>query len=313
MSTGTAKALWRRLRPPVHAEREPARVDLTGRVVVVTGASRGIGREIAVRLGACGATVVVTARTEHRTDERLPGTIHDTARLVEQAGGQAVAVRADLSRSPDRRRLIADIEHELGRIDYLVNNAASTLYLPVEELPERGLASMWAVQVEAPFELCRLVLPGMRKRGAGSILNISSKAARHPAGPPYRPTTRPVTGYGMCKAALERLTTGLAHELHGSGISVNALAPKRLVVTPGASFHHLDDARSLRRAEPPGLIAEAALRLLTGDPHTCTGRIVLSQDLLAEQHALHSSTPSTGAGAASIADVPATGAADARR
>ena len=124
-----------------------------------------------------------------------------------------------------------------------------TYFTPVADFTARRYALMFAVQVEAPFELAQLVLPGMRERGRGWILNISSIAARHPSLPPGRFATGS-TVYGMCKAALERFSTGLAAELYEDNIAVNALSPTLVVPTPGTIFHHLtteDDPN----AEPP--------------------------------------------------------------
>jgi NAD(P)-dependent dehydrogenase (short-subunit alcohol dehydrogenase family) len=125
------------------------------------------------------------------------------------------------------------------------------------------------------------VLPGLRSRGQGWILNISSGAARHPAVPPGPRAGRGGTVYGMCKAALERFSTGLAAELYSDNIAVNALSPNKVVPTPGTLFHHLtteDDPN----AEPPSVMAEAALLLCSAEPRTLTGRVTYSQDLLAE-------------------------------
>jgi NAD(P)-dependent dehydrogenase (short-subunit alcohol dehydrogenase family) len=147
----------------------------------------------------------------------------------------------------------------------------------------RRLEVMFAVQVVAPFELAQLVLPGMRERGRGWILNISSGAARHPQGPPYGPRAmRGGTVYGMCKAAIERLSTGLAAEVHDAGIAVNALSPARVVATPGVVVHRLIPPGAEDSAEPVEVMAEAALALCSGDPRTLTGRIAYSQALLDE-------------------------------
>ena len=140
---------------------------------------------------------------------------------------------------------------------------------------------MFDVQVEGPFHLAQLVVPGMREKGQGWILNISSIAARHPAFPPSGWARRGGTVYGMCKAALERFSTGLAAELYDDDIAVNALSPTKVVPTPGTLFHHLtseDDPNN----EPPSVMAEAALRLCSGGPKELTGRIAYSQELLAE-------------------------------
>ena len=139
---------------------------------------------------------------------------------------------------------------------------------------------MFEVQVRAPYELAQLVVPGMLARGEGWILNISSRAAEHPEGPPFPDVhLAPWTTYGMVKAALERFSTSLAAELSPHGVAVNALAPWDNVATPGATAHDLVKDFTL---ESPELMAEAALLLCTGDPAVLTGRVATTQQLLAE-------------------------------
>lgn len=258
---------------------------LEGKVAIVTGASRGIGEAIARRFAEEGAAVAVAARTEQQTHERLPGTIHETVKSIQNEGGRAVAIRADLSKAEDRQNLVKTTERELGPVDVLVNNAAVTYYFPVQEFPEKRWRLMIDVLLWAPFELSQLVLPGMRERKSGWILNISSGAARHPQGPPYESRfMRGGSVYGLCKAALERFTTGLASEVWEDGVAVNALSPSQIVATPGVMFHRLipqsADIESV--AEPAEVMAEAALALCSGDPKTLTGKVTYSQEILKE-------------------------------
>ena len=255
---------------------------LENRVAIVTGASRGIGYEIAKLFAAEGAQVAAAARTTEPAEGRLPGTLADTVEEIRAGGGTTVAVQADLSRAEDREKLVAETERQLGPVDIVVSNAAVTYFVPTSAFALHRYELMFEVQVTAPLHLAQLMLPGMRERGQGWILNISSGAARHPHVPP---TERAASGggtvYGMCKAALERFTTGLAAEVYADGIAVNALSPNRVVPTPGTVFHHLT-TESHPDAEPPEVMAAASLALCGGGPSQLTGRIAYSQDLLAE-------------------------------
>lgn len=251
-----------------------------GRVAVVTGASRGIGAAIAKRLASEGARVAISARTLDPQDGH-PGSLSQVASEIRAAGGVAVPIRCDLAVPDDRRQLIERATAELGPIDILVNNAAVTYLLPFEEFSEKRYRLMFEVQVRAPFELSQLVVPTMRQRKEGWILNISSRAANHPYGPPFDPVhKRGFTVYGMVKAALDRFTTALAAELYDDGIAVNSLAPWDNVATPGAGHHDLVAGFPLEGEE---WMAEAALVLCSAPPRQLTGRVVYSQPFLAER------------------------------
>jgi NAD(P)-dependent dehydrogenase (short-subunit alcohol dehydrogenase family) len=253
---------------------------MDGRVAVVTGASRGIGQHIAERFAAEGAAVALVARTVAAGASRLPGSMDEVVARIVARGGQAVAVPADLSVPDEIETVVARAEAALGPIDTLVNNAGVNFYGPALGAPARRYGLMFQIMVHATFRLCQLAIPGMVERGRGWVLNVTSKQARHPAGPPYPDwVSDGCVPYGMCKAAIDRLTTGLAAELHGSGVSVNALGTSGLVLTPGVAVvsPHTPESAPV---EPDGAMADAALLLCRAPAGTVTGRIAYSMDLL---------------------------------
>ncbi|HEX7096018.1 MAG TPA: SDR family oxidoreductase [Acidimicrobiales bacterium] len=245
-----------------------------GWVALVTGASRGgTGAAIAVRLAAEGADVAITGRD---TDG-----LEACRRGIEELGRRCVVVPADLA-DPDgaRRELVAHTERVLGPIDILVNSAAVGGYKPFEEWTADELLRVQQVNVWAPWLLMQQVVPGMRARGSGAIVNLTSFSSELPPGPPF-PTNKPATAgsaYGASKAALNRLTVAVAAECHGQGISVNALTPQAAIATPSlVAAGWIDEVMF----EPLDTMAEAALALVTGDP-ALTGRIAYSLQLLVE-------------------------------
>jgi citronellol/citronellal dehydrogenase len=252
-------------------------VSMDGLTALVTGASRGIGEEIAKRFARDGAHVFVTARTVDDGDHSLPGGINATVQAIRDSGGSADAIAADLGKQEDRDRIVATT----GPVDILVNNAAITYFEPVVDFTESHYRLMFEVQVRAPFELAQGYLPTMKERGRGWILNISSGAAIHPQGPPY---VRGGGGtvYGMCKAALERFTTGLASEVWNDNIAVNVLSPSGLVLTPGVLHHKLHERTPADRHEPVSYMAEAAHALCTGDPKVVTGKVTYAKPIMQE-------------------------------
>jgi citronellol/citronellal dehydrogenase len=268
--------------PEVHRRKPMPEVNrngvLAGQVAVITGASRGIGEALARRFAMEGAKVVVSARTVEPEEHALPGSLNETVEHIRRAGGEALAVKADLSKAEDRHNLIDTAEKAYGSVDILVNNAAVTFFIPVETFPEKRFRLMLEVQVWAPFELAQLVLPGMKEKGRGWILNVSSHAALHPR------KDAPGGGgtvYGMCKAALERFTTGLAQEVYRHGIGVNVISPG-LVATPGVMHHRLINESNKDRVTPVEHMAEACLRLCHGDPKQLTGRIDYADQVMKE-------------------------------
>lgn len=252
---------------------------LKGRNALVTGASRGIGEAIAARLAMEGANVVVSARTAESGESRLSGTLHETVDRIRRAGGNATFIKADLAQAIERERLVEEAAAAYGPIDILINNAAITYFMPVTEFPEKRFKLMMEVQVYAPFHLSQLVLPHMREKKQGWIVNISSGAGLHPKLPYNRRGGGTV--YGMCKAALERFSTGLASEVYDDGIAVNVVSPG-LVDTPGVAVHGLINEATKDRVQPIKYIAEAVYRLASGDPKTLTGTIQYAEPFLKE-------------------------------
>ncbi|MDD9932811.1 MAG: SDR family NAD(P)-dependent oxidoreductase [Myxococcales bacterium] len=252
---------------------------LAGRVAVVTGASRGIGEAIAVRLAMEGAKVVASARTVEAGEHKLSGSLSETVARIRDAGGEAYAVRCDLAIPEDRKGLIEQATERYGPVEILVNNAAVTYYFPVTEFPEKRYRLMMEVQVRAPFELAAMVVPPMADAGRGHIVYISSGAARHPQ-KPYR-GGRGGTVYGMAKAAKERFSTGLASELYEQNIAVNAISPG-LVRTPGTELHGLVNERNEAFQTPVESIAEAVRFIASSEPKEITGRVDSIQRFMKE-------------------------------
>lgn len=250
-----------------------------GKVALVTGSSRGLGKAIAQRLAAEGATVALTARTLE-PDAKYEGSLSQTRDEIVAAGGRAIAVQADLSSGEDRERLFAAVVETVGAPDILVNNAAVTFLRPLDGFPEKRVKLMLEMHVVAPLHLSQLAIPAMRERGRGWILNLTSVGGDLPGGPPFDEfdTSAGFGVYGTAKAALNRLTKSLAAEVYADGIAVNAAAPSNPVATPGAGT--LDLAKV--DTEDISLIVETVLALCTGDPATLTGRIAHTQLFLRE-------------------------------
>jgi len=251
---------------------------LAGKVAIVTGASRGIGEAIAARFAQEGARVIASARTAEEGESKLSGTLTDTINRITRAGGEARFVKADLALKEDRERLVETAVATYGPVDILVNNAAITYFIPVADFPEKRFKLMMEVQVWAAVHLAQLVLPSMRERGRGWIVNISSGAGLHPKAP-YRGAGGG-TVYGMCKAALERFTTGLASEVAKDGVAVNVVSPG-LVATPGVAVHGLITEANRDRVQPIKFIAEAVYRLASGEAASLTGQIAYAEPFLA--------------------------------
>jgi NAD(P)-dependent dehydrogenase (short-subunit alcohol dehydrogenase family) len=257
---------------------------LEGKVAVVTGASRGIGAEIARLFAAEGGKIVCVARTLKEGTHPLEGSLETTVGEIKDKGGEAVALTADISKPEECEKLVKEAQEVYGQIDVLINNAALTYFIPVKDFPLARWMRSWAVNFHAPFYLSQLVLPAMIDRRSGSIVNISSGAAIGPGRAPY-PNANPNSGgtcYGAEKAALERFTQGLAQEVYSFGVSVACVSPSQVVPTPGTVFHKLVSGMDDPKGEPPVLMAKAALLLATEPLDKISGRVTYSQQILSE-------------------------------
>ena len=258
---------------------------LEGKVAIVTGASRGIGQQIAELFAAEGAKVVCAARTRNEGEHRmLEGSLSRTTDLIRAKGGEATAVTADVSLEAECIALVQAARESYGPIDILVNNAALNYYLPTDTYPTNRWVRCFAINVHAPFILSKAVLTDMIPRRSGAIVNISSGAAIGPGRGPYEDTTvRGGVMYGATKAALERFTQGLAQEVaqHG-GISVAAVSPSQVVPTPGTIHHKLVSGIDDPKGEHPILMARAALLLASEPAAKVNGRVTYSQQILKE-------------------------------
>ena len=258
---------------------------LSGRVVVVTGASRGIGAEIARLFAAEGGRVVCAARTLREGDHPFAGALETTVEDIRAAGGEAHAVAANIADPAECEKLIATARDLCGPVDVLVNNAALTYYIPIKDYALNKWVRSWQVNLHAPFYLSQLVLADMIPRTRGAIINISSGSAIGPGRGPYTDSAGAARGgtcYGAEKAALERFTQGLASEVYQYGISVTSLAPSQVVPTPGTVHHKLVASMDDPRGEPPALMAQAALLLATEPVDKISGRVTYSQQILRE-------------------------------
>jgi NAD(P)-dependent dehydrogenase (short-subunit alcohol dehydrogenase family) len=251
-----------------------------GRNVIITGASRGIGASIAERFAAEGAALVITARTLDQHDH-LAGSLRETAERCARFGTKIVPLVADLSNGDDRARVVPESERALGGpIHILVNNAAAGIHHLSAVMSLKHRRIMFEVNFHAPIDLAQAVIPSMRERGEGWIINLSSGGARLTPGPPFATTVMGTTNgaYGATKAALNRYTNVLAVELYGTGIRINTLEPDKPVATEGAVAHLGDrmDPAAYNRVE---VIVEAAVALAECGPDL-TGQMCVDEPLL---------------------------------
>ena len=227
---------------------------------MVTGASRGIGRALGIRLAQCGADVAVAAKSEQST-ERLPGSIHETADAIRAMGRRSLAIPTDVRDEDAIRNLIERTVAELGRLDILVNNAGAIWTQPILQTPPKRFDLMLGVNVRAAYIACYYALPYMVKQQWGHVLNMCPLL-----------TSRPSPGkvaYMISKLGMARVALGVAAEHERDNIAGNTLWPRTIIETQASIAWKMADRSQWRT---PEIVCDASLAIFAQEPRTCTGR-----------------------------------------
>jgi citronellol/citronellal dehydrogenase len=245
--------------------------NLHGKTVFITGASRGIGREIALRCARDGGNVVITGKTV-RVHAKLPGTIHSVAAEVEQAGGHALAIQLDVR---DESALLAAVEQaaqHFGGIDVLVNNASVIGLTNTLDTSAKRLDLMWQVNMRASFLASQACIPHLKKSANPHILTLS---------PPLNMDAKwfaPHVAYSISKYGMSLCALGMAREFENDGIAVNCLWPRTTIATAAVEFNF--PAPILRASRHPSIVADASYYILTRSSRDCTGNFFVDEDVL---------------------------------
>jgi citronellol/citronellal dehydrogenase len=245
---------------------------LKGKVAIVTGASRGLGKAIAMGLSQQGGSVVVAARTEE-AHQTLAGTIYQTAEEIKALGFDALAVRCDVTDEESVNHMVQETLERFGHIDVLVNNAGIAFYYPIIDTPLKRWEIVIKVNIGGAFLCAKAVLPHMIEQKKGSIINISSLAADE------RDEGTVPTGvaYAVSKAGLDRLTLGLATEVGKYNIAVNAVKPHRVVDTDGMRLWQPEADTALWQSAD--MMVKATVFLAQQDSKGITGTVATDREL----------------------------------
>jgi citronellol/citronellal dehydrogenase len=241
---------------------------LKGRVAIVTGSSRGIGRAIALGLAREGCNVVIAAKSTEST-EKLPGSIYTVAAEAEALGVQALPVQVDLRDADQIDNLAEKALERFGRIDLLINNAGALYWTGILDTPPKRFDLVMSVNARAAFLCCRAVLPAMIRQGGGHIINMS---------PPldYSILSGRIA-YGISKLGMTLLTLGLAEEVRRQKVAVNSLWPVTIIESQASINHHLGTPAMWRK---PDILVDCVLHLARKDPAALTGQALLDEDFL---------------------------------
>jgi citronellol/citronellal dehydrogenase len=244
---------------------------LTGRTLFITGGSRGIGREIALRAARDGANVVVAAKTAE-AHPKLSGTIHTVAREIEKAGGKALAIQLDVRDEAAIAQAMALTAKTFGGLDILVNNASAISLTPTLGTPAKRYDLMMGVNARGTFLCSQAAIPLLQKSANAHILTLS---------PPLSMKAKWFAGhvaYTMSKYGMSMCTLGMSEELKGDGIAVNSLWPQTTIATAAVEVHFPEAI--LKASRHAAIMADAAHVILTSDARANTGNFYIDEEVL---------------------------------
>jgi len=247
--------------------------DLRDKTLFITGASRGIGKAIALRAAADGANVVIAAKTTE-PHPKLPGTIYSAAEEIEAAGGKALPLQVDIRDEEQVLRAVEKTVETFGGIDVLVNNASAISLTGTLETPMKRFDLMWGVNARGTFLCSQACIPHLRKASNPHILTLS---------PPLNMDPKWFKGhvaYTMAKYGMSMCVLGMAEEFRGDGIAVNALWPRTVIYT--AALAMLGGLIKPEGCRKPEIVADAAHAILTRDSRSSTGNFFIDDEVLAE-------------------------------
>jgi citronellol/citronellal dehydrogenase len=246
---------------------------LRGRTVFITGASRGIGKAIALRAARDGANVVIASRTTV-PHPKLPGTIYTAAQEIEAAGGHALAVPTDIRDEVEVDRAVQQAAETFGGIDILVNNASAISLTGTVDTPMKRFDLMHQVNTRGTFLCAQKCVPYLKRAVNPHVLNIS---------PPLNLDPRwfaPHLAYTIAKYGMSLCVLGMTEEFRGDGIACNALWPRTAIAT--AAIAYIAGPETLRWTRKPDIMADAAHAILTRDARACSGNFFIDDEVLRE-------------------------------
>ncbi|MCU1749281.1 SDR family oxidoreductase [Pseudomonas sp. 6D_7.1_Bac1] len=248
-------------------------MSLQGKTLFITGASRGIGREIALRAARDGANIVIAAKSAE-PHPKLPGTIFSVAQEVEAAGGKALALQVDVRDETAVRDAMAKASKRFGSIDALINNAGAIKLTGAAHIELKRFDLMHQINTRAVLLCSQAALPYLKRTG-GHILNLS---------PPLNLATKwfaQYSPYTVTKYGMSMLTLGMSEEFKAYGISVNSLWPQTMIATAAIEFQ-LGSRESFKHARTPAIMADAAHVILSSANRSITGRLMIDEEILRE-------------------------------